>query len=424
MQTIASMPLSGIIPYIKKVMIPRGSAAAFRGPPGMGKTKSLVIELRRMQDADPDFGGCMYVMANAESIDVRGFFQMSDLVSQYAMPPWLFHVPAEGLRGAYPALCPEHLRGDPKTWSKELAWAYDPKNYAEQLKTRSFRSYKRGVIVLDEFLQTVEETVQLPMAQLFNEHRVGMWGVPMRGWAIVGLTNRITDQAGAREMYAHLRDRLAVWDTGHDPEGCNHYWRSIGVNQYFRHFAATEERTIFTNAVPNSQDQFTTPRSWHYAHDDAVEWLVNEERIDREDMPNYLIPADHEMVRSMIASRCGVGTAARFSDFLQHMTDRPSFKSIVANPRTAKLPSHSAVIRAVVEMCVDNASLDEGKENLDQVCRYMEREEMALTSRAIFCRQLFRRFAVTTLYQHDAFLHLIDTTGPAARNALLGKKGE
>jgi hypothetical protein len=409
--SIAALSLGHMNDYINQVMVPRGGAAVFRGPPGMGKTRATLVNVVLQQNLDPDFGGCLFNMANAESLDVRGNPQISALKSQYGIPPWQWAVPEEGLRGAFPALCPEHLRGDPKTWSKSLRNSYATAEL--QIQTRNLDRYSRGVVVLDECLQTIEESVLLSLAQIFDEHRIGEWGVGKAGWAIVGLTNRIADQAGVRELYAHVRNRIAVFETDHDPDACDDHWRTVGVHPMFRYFARMQPGSVFTDAVPDKQEQFCTPRSFHYAHDDLMAWLVNVDKVPQAELQGYEIPHDHDMMRRMIASRCGTGVAISFSDFLQNMSERPSFKSILNSPRTAKLPTN-AVIRAVVEMCVDKSTVD----NLDKVIAYIGRAEMPSVMKSIFCQQLARRMTVTTLYQNDSFLKLVDATGPAARQLL------
>ena len=425
--TTASMTLSEMPDYTNFVLGPVGNAAIFRGPIGMGKSVSTIDNILLQQSLDPDFGGCAYVMASAESIDVRGFPLISQLRSQFGMPPWLWPVPALGLRGAFPALCPKHLRGDSKTWSPALRKAYET---ADEQIAAAMRGeigalipYRKGIICLDEVLQVVEETALLPLASLLLEHRVGEWGVPLKGWAIVGLTNRITDQAGVRELFAHVRNRVAIYDVDHDQDGTADYWQKKGLNLYFRYFPQAEPQSVFTTSIPTTggageQDQFTTPRSWHMAHDECMAWLSGKEGVSAADLPSYQIPADSDRLRSFIAARCGVPTAGRFSDFLRNMHDRPSFKSIVADPAKAKLPGNSGVIRAVVRMCVEGATTD----NLARVCAYMGRADMSATNRALFCQQLVRRFTVSTLFADDAFSDLVDLGGPTARNLLYVKK--
>jgi hypothetical protein len=415
---LAVLTLPVMITYINQVMIPVGGSAMFMGMSGMGKTQANAQNIREQQEFDPDFGGCLCNWANMESIDARGLPRVGDSAdptSRYGIPPWLLPVPELGLRGAFPALCPIELRGNPKTWSPALRLAYET-SVEEQLKTYGrLLTYSRGIVVIDECLQTLEDSMLLVLAQLFDEHRIGEHGVPLEGWAIIGLTNRMADQAGVRELHAHTRNRLAIFEVEHDIEATLKYWSDTGMNAGFRYFAAADPETVFSKRVPDGQQQFCTPRSWTRAHADCLMWCVNVDHVDPSevDLTDYQIPYDHKMLPILIAARCGAGTALKFGEYLRNSELRPTYEEIVKAPAKARLPGNSAVIRSVIEMLLDYAKIPD----LEKIATYMQRDEMPVQIVSIFCQQLVRRrrIPVDVLYQHDAFLRMLDHAGPSAK---------
>lgn len=412
---ITLIPLSTMIQHVNQVLVPTGGSAMYQGPSGMGKTQANVANIRFQQDLDPDFGGSVANLANYEAIDMRGLPQITaTIISEYGMPPWLHPVPSKGLRGAFPALCPEELRGDPKTWSKALRHAYTTAD--QQFASRCLIPYSRGIVVLDECLQVIEDSVLLSLAQLFDEHRIGAWGVPTAGWAVVGLTNRMQDMAGVRELHAHTRNRIAILEVANDPEATDDYWRSIGLNACFRYFAQAEPQTVFAKASPTDQSQFCTARSWHRAHDEVMSWLMNQDGVPAEELGEHLVDPKHVMIPIWIASRCGTSAAIRFMDFVRNLDLRPTFAEIAKAPLRAKLPGQSAVIRAVIEMCVDKMTM----QNLDAICAYVGRDDMPKVMQATFCLRLARRVPVNTLFKHKRFMQLVDEAGPSARHLLYG----
>ena len=411
---IAVLTLPQMVEYTNQVLIPVGGSALFAGMSGMGKTQATIQNIKINQDADADFGGAFCNWSNMEAIDARGLPRVTELVSSYGIPPWMCPVPELGLRGAFPALCPENLRGDPATWTAELAHAYA--TAAEQLATGKLIPYTRGIVGIDEALQTLEDSMLLVLAQLADEHRIGQWGVPMEGWAVVMLTNRMQDQAGVRELHAHTRNRMSIWEVAHDPEATLDYWYGIGMNDHFRYFASVEPQTVFTAKVPEGQRQFCTPRSWHRAHNEVLMWLHNVDRVPVEELTTCMVPHEHAMLPSLIAARCGSAAAVRFTDYLRNAELRPEYTEIVKAPMKARLPGQSAVIRGVIEMLSDKVNLGD----LDKVCTYMKREDMPTTMQSIFCHKLTRRphMPVDALYQHGGFMSLVDTAGPSVRQMI------
>jgi hypothetical protein len=418
---ITLISLSTMITHVNKVVVPTGGSVMYQGPSGMGKTQANVGNIRDQQALDANFGGSVANLANYEAIDMRGLPQVTaTILSEYGMPPWLHPIPSMGLRGAFPALCPEDMRGPRKSWSKSLAYAYD--TAAQQLETRRLIPYSRGIVVLDECLQVIEESVLLSLAQLFDEHRIGAWGVPTIGWGVVGLTNRMQDMAGVREVHAHTRNRIAILEVENDPEACDDHWRRIGLNACFRYFAQAEPNTVFAKSSPTDQSQFCTARSWHRAHTDVMAYLMNQENIPEDELADHLIDHHHPMIPIWIASRCGTSAAIKFMDFVRNLELRPSFQEIMKGPLRAKLPAQSAVIRAVVEMLVDRADL----ENLNIICAYVMREEMPTVMQGIFCMRLARRMSgsMQSLFKHKKFMELVNMGGPSTRQLLFGMEHE
>jgi hypothetical protein len=409
---IATLTLSQMVDYTNMVIVPCGTAALYRGPIGCGKTQSLTANMRWQQDDDPDFGGCLMNLANAESIDLRGLPQLDPVFSRYGLPPWLQAVPEMGLRGAFPALCPEHLRGDPATWSPELREAYETAEI--QVRIRKLTPYKRGLVVLDECLQVVDDSVLLSLGQMFDEHRIGEWGVPLFGWGIVGLTNRTTDKAAVRELFAHVRNRIEVFDIQNDPDAVDAHWSATGMNESFRIFARVEPTTVFADEVPPGQTQFCTARSWEKAQQSVLTWLMNKDGVAYDDLPVVRISHKHEVVPKIIAARCGNEAALAFMDFLRNQEYRPEFGDIVKAPAKAMLPSMDAVIVAVVEMCVARVDM----KTLDKVCAYMMRDDMPVMFKSLFCQRLARRVNVQTLFVHTGFMALVNKAGPSCRQLL------
>ena len=407
---------------IRNTYFPTGGAALFAGPPGCGKSEGTLALQRMMQQEFGDvFGSCFYNMSAAQAPDVMGWTKMSSSpLSLYGVPAWMQPVPQEGLRGAIPALHRTTLpKDDPDYLSPSaITWEH-------------MTTYKYGIAVFDEVLSVADDTVLLPMAQLFSEGRVGQWGVPVKSWARIGLTNRPSDHRDVRVLHAHTRNRMAIWEVHITFDDVSTYWESIGMHDAFHSFAGAESGIVFSDSVPSGNEQFSTARSWQSAWRDIMSFcklVARLPNVAEKGQPYRCGPLPlpstgqgdtrtpqerraADMIYSMVAARCGEPVALKFQDFVLNLGDRPPFEDILADPDNAKVPSHPGVMYAVVDMLVNRSRFDQ----FDEVFKYARRLGKPMAS--TLCVRLANKHKATIAH-NSKYLDFMSWCGAGARAAI------
>lgn len=419
--TMTELTMTEAMSLCKDVYLACGGAVMLRGAPGTAKSKMSLALIKRLQNGVADFGGCYANLANMESIDMRGLPQIDsdDPRSRYGIPPWLQAVPADGLRGAYPALCPEHLRPvvAGKTIPDRLQAVYN--NAAGEIATRSFTPYTNGIAIFDEALQAQDDSALLPLAQFADEGRIGEWGVNREGWLRLLLTNRSHDNAGARELHAHTRNRMAIFDVRLVYDDVVEFWHGTGMREEFRHYAGAEPQHVFSQAVPQDQAQFSTARAWEYASVDVHRFMRNVLKVDPKvaAIPGSIVSGQDaysneavRMTKALICARVGEATTLGFFAFLADYGNRPEYKEIIDDPMEAKIATQPSVIYSTMEMLVDRYHVD----HLEAQSRYLRRQGMPKVMAATWAVRMCQRFGGSIIRQKK-FMDVVDHAGASAK---------
>jgi hypothetical protein len=327
------------------------------------------------------------------------------------MPGWLQPAPLEGLRGAFPAFCPEHLREAPNAKTpmpEHLAKAYA--TAADQVARRELIPYTRGVVILDEARQVGDPSAMLPLASIADDGRVGQWGVP-RGpgaWSVLLISNRTSDaNTGTVDIHSHTRNRMAIRQVRITYDDVVAHWHRISMHEPMIYFARAEPQQVFTDTVPEDDRQFCTARSWDYADREVRAWMRNVAKLP----PTEKVP-DHKDTRGLIAARCGDGTTNAFFHYLNCYELVPDYDEVVAEPAKARLDDSNRLASVTTaEMLAKHLLI----EDMVPVTQYVRRLGK------IVAGQFAER--VLDLHQFDAlrdsdFAEFVEWLGEAAKERL------
>lgn len=429
------------IKRMRDTWMPSGSAVMLVGPPGSGKSSiPLHWITTKWQPGNWDFGCGFMNAASAESIDIRGLPLMTgtmlagegpsaqvlmDPRTHYGMPQWLQASPAKGLRGAYPAFCPANLREASKAKGgcpEHLQKIYsDP---AREIMTRQITAYAKGIVIIDEAAQVAGDEVLLPEAQLADEGHVGSWGVPP-SWMKLLITNRLEDQAGVRELPAHLKNRLAIVETYIGYDDVVAHWHRIGMREEMVFFAATNPQFVFADKVPADDRQYATARSWDYCAREINNFCKHGLKL-----PEGEVVPDTADTRCLMASRVGEATTNQFFTYLSTYLSMPTFEEVCAHPDKAKLneANHLAQISAIEMLAKRLGDMDDGSSSGDSpsgddpseglmgpVCEYVRRTGKVLATR--FAERLVDSLEFQALRSQE-FQALLSWIGGAAQARL------
>jgi hypothetical protein len=426
-----SITISQMVSLVRNVGILEGMSYLFLGSTGISKSESVFAECRATQNRYANFGACGINLGGAQGVDLVGWPQPSDgPISRNGAPTWMQPDRRNGLRGAFPVLCPEELMHSDQ--------AIKPIPEA-QLTRADMRTYKFGVCVLDDATAVPSRDVFQPLAQIFNTGYVGSWGLEGK-WCTVGMGNDVQHRSDAMEMPMHLRGRLLVYQVRATFADLEPYWLRRGMNACFLSFAATHAGTIFSNQVPVENMQFPSPRSWFNAwravmrYCETVIKLPNVGKATFNGKPVYdpgLFPAlmsgddtitpetrEHAlMIKAAVSAACGEGTAGEFQTYLVDSQGRPTLAEIVLRPKKAKLSENTAVQHSIIYGLLNELEIDA----VEDVCPYIGRMHNPMIG--LFVTRALERFG-PELSTQDRFMDLIDKGGVAAQvnayNAAVG----
>lgn len=363
-----TMSLRTLERLIRGVWLPRGAAVVITSAPGFAKTSMCLSLVQRMQAANHDFGSGYMNVGAADSVDLIGMPLLTDPdypLTVTGMPLWAQPDPARGLRGAYCALAPEHLRAAPL--DQRPVPAALQAAYAEKL-SRSMRSFERGALIVDEVGATLDNTVQQPLSRLANEASINGWGVDHRTWVRLMLTNAADQGAGARDLLTHLGNRVRHVRIKPDPEDYLAYWsQSVLLDHQsrdqeghlqwslspmrpeFRYFASWLPSLVFDERACEQGARFCSPRSYEAASLDVSAYARNVLRLsDEEDLP-----LERPEILQLIACACGDAVASQLVGYMPYYSARVRMEDVLDDPAKVPVPNEPIALSIFIDTLVD-----------------------------------------------------------------------
>jgi hypothetical protein len=302
----------------------RANAYCLQSSPGVGKTEAQgqYVEML-VQALNQPVAMIVFMLATVTSPDIRGFMIPTKNpaggapLTVFSMPPWMPRPDGTNIYVCVPTGDPD----DPVRWYDIGQWD-GPRPEV-------------GVLVLDEWGQA-DEDVKKPAAELQLNGRCGDWSLP-RDYRVVSCTNKTTDRSGVlREMMfivnrrglLNIEPRLQPWERWVETQRGHKRPHYLTVS-----FARANPGIVFRDGVPESSEQFCSPRSLVLMDKDlrGVRTAAQEERGELLDLND---PVAHECVAAWIGAAAG----GQFLAHLKYADQLPHPDDIVKNPMTAKLP--------------------------------------------------------------------------------------
>jgi DNA polymerase III delta prime subunit len=426
-----TVSLTRAIEIVEYEILPMGDTVLFEGPPGCGKTSSAVWLIQELQKRIPDFGGCYTNLGAQVGVDVIGMPKNAPgPLTQHGVPTMLQPVLDKGLRGAYPALTPEHLVHPDA--GPDLQPVASSLHYTDALQPYMLTPYKSGIWIGDEASKMADDTGFAKIAEVADDAKFGQYALPKGegGWARVIFSNGIQHGSFDRSLPAHTRNRLARYYVKTVVDDVLLHWASIGMDSDWIAFAQSESNLVFSQNVPLEDEQFSTARSWTKAYQQVMQYMKNVVKapsINAEGEPynpGYIAmcPRDEQAsfarewsvaIKQAIASRCGEAVALKFERYSIELTHRPKFETISFTPDTAEIPEHMGVMFSTINMMANSMKIGD----MDACVRYLMRDEVPPPMAALWCSLVRKRFAHTAA-RSPHFNKLVQSLGTAAQIAI------
>jgi hypothetical protein len=184
------------------------------------------------------------------------------------------------------------------------------------------RDGAEGYFFCDEFNQANPQ-MQGSLGGLVLYGAIGDYRLP-KGWRVVAAGNRVADRAAAQRMPTHIRSRFAhLIVTPSIPAWCD-WANKNGVAPELVAFQRLRQgenggKGLLHVMPKGDENAFPTPRTWTKA-------------------AKYVgAPKKHRL--HLLASHVGAAYATEFDGFIDLYRSIGDLNDIVANPKTAKLPS-------------------------------------------------------------------------------------
>lgn len=238
-------------------------------------------------------------------------------------------------------------------------------------ENKRLQDYDGGIIFIDE-ADKMDTDVKKCMGEGALSGRIGAHRLPP-GWVIWMAGNRTEDRSGSTKELDHLINRRVEIDITDDIKSWDDWAITAGVMPLTRAFANQNPNLVFTDKVPEKQGPWCTPRSL-VAADKFLSMMTKGGRIP--DSPSII-----EQIGGMI----GGPTAAQYFGFVRLEREMPKFETIVANPKTAKVPEKPDAVMLAVYNLAHRVEAD----TIAPVIEYVTRlpKEFAVTFTKAACRR-------------------------------------
>jgi hypothetical protein len=208
------------------------------------------------------------------------------------------------------------------------------------------RDGEHGILFLDE-LNTASPQMQAALFQLVLERRLGDYVLPP-GWTIIAAGNRVSDRAAAQRMPTALRNRFAHIYITPDVQAWT-MW-AVANNVAPEMIAFVRFRPLLIHKMPTGDENaFPTPRSLTRAAE--------------------FIDAPKDVRRDLMAAHVGDDVATEIDGFIDLYHSIGTLDDIIANPKTAKLPTEASQRYAVCTGLASKAN----RANFSNIMVYAER---------------------------------------------------
>lgn len=316
-------------------MYKTGTSLHLVGPPGVGKSDSIKIDVRAVLSAHfgEEFGYHDCLLPTIDAPDIRGFL-----------------VPTKDKDGT------------PTSFFTRSA-ILPSKEY--------LAAHPRGVFLLDE-RNAADMLTQKAVAPCVLNKRFGEESLP-EGWWIVSASNRTSDRSGVTKPPKHLVNRERTLQIEPDVHSWSVWAESKNIHPMLIAFAKQKPGIVFTDKVPDGDGAFCTPRSFV----SAAHLLADVAGLDADGNPNMDIPVTN-LIAEMVSGDIGEGGCAELFAFLKVADQLPTIGEIEADPTKAKCPTELSAAFAAAQMCVHYAK----DTNLDKLWIYTERlpKELQVTT--------------------------------------------
>lgn len=226
--------------------------------------------------------------------------------------------------------------------------------------------YGGWLLFLDEF-NSAPLAVQAAAYKLVLDRMVGIRHMH-KNVAIVCAGNKETDGAIVQPMSTAMQSRLVHLIVDIKPKDWIDWANSQRFDSRITSYCEWRPDNVYTFDPEHSDMTYGSPRTWEF---------VNRILKVRADVDMSLMP--------LIAGCIGRGLAAEFLAFCQVQSQLPKIESIVANPRSAKLPDQEDAQYALTGALASHATMD----NCEALLEYIKRmnKEFQVTA----CRNMVRR---------------------------------
>jgi len=223
----------------------------------------------------------------------------------------------------------------------------------------------------DGLLLTVDELGQAFLmnqnlaAQLFEERRLGKHKLP-RVHAIVGATNKMSNQAGVQPMPSHLKDRIAIIDIEADIDDFLRFAIGAGIHEHI--LGHLRFKPEWLSKFDPKHDACPSPRSWMKAN------------------RAYGLPISHADRIALISSIVGEAAAADFDATVRVANELPSLEAIWNDPKGHPIPTKAQVKYALASALAMRSSTRTIASTIKFMDRWDEQEFVVFAVRTIQSR--------------------------------------
>jgi len=233
-----------------------------------------------------------------------------------------------------------HVNGDGRTH-----WAQP------DFLPRADRDGEHGVLFLDE-LNAAPPSMAAAAYQLVLDRGLGDYKLPP-GWVVFAAGNRETDRGVTSRMPTPLANRFAHFEVRADVKDWTTWAIKNGLGGELPAFIRYRPELLLAFDPRSGEKAFPSPRSW-----ESVGKLKLRGGVSN------ITPSVNTY-----AALIGIGAATELVAFESLWKSLPDIAHILANPRTATVPTEPGVLFAVSSAIAMHASED----NFDRVFQYAER---------------------------------------------------
>ena len=262
--------------------------------------------------------------------------------------------------------------GLPKHYENHSEMVFSDPFFFRTADGKRLQDFDGGIIFVDE-ADKMDTDVKKCIGEAALSGRLGPHRIP-EGWVIWMAGNTAKHRSGSTKELDHLINRRREIEISDDINAWDDWAITSGVMPLTRAFANQNPTLVFTDAVPEKQGPWCTPRSLV----DADRYLQILGKAKGE------VPVDAITVEE-ISGEIGAGTAAQYFGFVRLEREMPKFEKIVADPMGAKVPEKPDAIM----LMVFNLAHRVAPETIKPVIKYIERcpKEFAVTFAKSACKR-------------------------------------